>query len=149
MRRLDSVSVTLLFTDIEGSTRLVQELGDAYPETLEDHRARVRAAIAATGGEEIDCRGDEFSVAFATPDEAVAGARLIQEAHGGRVRVRIGIHTGTPLRVDGSYVGLDVHRAARICAAAHGGQVLLSRRPGQRSLRQTACATSARTSCGA
>jgi DNA-binding NarL/FixJ family response regulator len=120
------VSVTLLFTDIEGSTGLVQQLGDAYPETLEDHRARVRAAIAATGGEEIDCRGDEFSVAFASPDTAVAGARLIQEAHSGRVRVRIGIHTGSPLRVDGSYVGLDVHRAARICAAAHGGQVLLS-----------------------
>jgi DNA-binding NarL/FixJ family response regulator len=120
------VSVTLLFTDIEGSTRLVQELGEAYPATLEDHRARIRAAIAATGGEEIDCRGDEFSVAFASPDAAVAGARLIQESHAGRVRVRIGIHTGTPLRVDGSYVGLDVHRAARICAAAHGGQVLLS-----------------------
>src|SRR5262245_29143882 len=73
-RRLGAVSVTLLFTDIEGSTRLVQELGDAYPETLEDHRARVRAAIAATGGEEIDCRGDEFSVAFASPDAAAAGA---------------------------------------------------------------------------
>jgi DNA-binding NarL/FixJ family response regulator len=120
------VSVTLLFTDIEGSTLLVRELGDAYPETLEDHRTRVRAAIAATNGEEIDCRGDEFSVAFASPDAAIAGARLIQAAHEGRVRVRIGIHTGTPLRVDGSYVGLDVHRAARICAAAHGGQVLLS-----------------------
>jgi DNA-binding NarL/FixJ family response regulator len=120
------VRVTLLFTDIEGSTRLVQELGDAYPATLEDHRARVRAAITATGGEEIDCRGDEFSVAFASPDEAVAGARRIQEAHTDRVRVRIGIHTGAPLRVDGGYVGLDVHRAARICAAAHGRQILLS-----------------------
>ena len=120
------MALTLLFTDIEGSTRLVQELGDAYPETLEDHRQRVRAALAATGGEEIDCRGDEFSVAFASPEAAVTAARLIQESHTGRVRVRIGIHTGSPLRVDGSYVGLDVHRAARICAAAHGGQVLLS-----------------------
>jgi DNA-binding NarL/FixJ family response regulator len=120
------VSVTLLFTDIEGSTRLVQELGDAYPATLEDHRARVRAAIAETGGEEIDCRGDEFSVAFASPDRAVTAARRIQHAHTERVRVRIGIHTGAPLRVDGGYVGLDVHRAARICAAAHGRQVLLS-----------------------
>ena len=118
--------VTLLFTDIEGSTRLVQELGDAYPATLDDHRSRVRAAIAATGGEEIDCRGDEFSVAFASPDTAVTAARRIQDAHSGRVRVRIGIHTGAPLRVDGGYVGLDVHRAARICAAAHGRQILLS-----------------------
>jgi DNA-binding NarL/FixJ family response regulator len=120
------VAVTLLFTDIEGSTRLVQELRDAYPATLEDHRERVREAIAATGGEEIDCRGDEFSVAFDSPEAAVAAARRIQESHNGPVRVRIGIHTGSPLRVDGSYVGLDVHRAARICAAAHGGQVLLS-----------------------
>jgi DNA-binding NarL/FixJ family response regulator len=120
------VSVTLLFTDIEGSTRLVQELGETYPATLDEHRHTVRGVLTATGGEEIDCRGDEFSAAFAEPDAAVAAARAIQRAHSGNVRVRIGIHTGEPLRVDGGYVGLDVHRAARICAAGHGGQVLLS-----------------------
>ena len=120
------MSVTLLFTDIEGSTRLVQQLGDAYPATLEAHRAKVRAALAAAGGDEVDCHGDEFSAAFADADAAVAAARAIQRDHEGDVRVRIGIHTGAPLRIEGGYVGLDVHRAARICAAGHGGQVLLS-----------------------
>jgi DNA-binding NarL/FixJ family response regulator/class 3 adenylate cyclase len=125
------VSVTLLFTDIEGSTRLVQTLGDGYPAALEQHRQRVRTAVAANGGEEIDCRGDEFSVAFTDPASAVEAARAIQAAHdtageARALRVRIGIHTGEPVRVDGAYVGLDVHRAARICAAGHGGQVLLS-----------------------
>ncbi len=120
------MSVTLLFTDIEGSTRLVQQLGDDYAAALEEHRRAVRDALAAGGGEEVDCRGDEFSLAFADPRAAVATAVEVQRAHEGAVRVRIGIHTGNPLRVDGAYVGLDVHRAARICAAGHGGQVLLS-----------------------
>lgn len=120
------MTVTLLFTDIEGSTRLVRELGDAYPSTLEDHRRKVRDALSANGGEEIDCRGDEFSAAFADAGAALSAARQIQHAHVGGIRVRVGIHTGEPLRVDGGYVGLDVHRAARICAAGHGGQVLLS-----------------------
>ena len=120
------MSVTLLFTDIEGSTRLVLELGDAYPGALEQHRRTVREALGSAGGEEIDCRGEEFMAAFADADAAVSAARAIQEAQTGSVRVRIGIHTGEPLRVDGGYVGLDVHRAARICAAGHGGQVLLS-----------------------
>jgi len=120
------VSVTLLFTDIEGSTRLVQALGDDYPAALEEHRRAVRTALAAGGGEEVDCRGDEFSLAFADPRAAVATAEEIQSAHDGAVRVRVGIHTGDPLRTDGAYVGVDVHRAARICAAGHGGQVLLS-----------------------
>jgi DNA-binding NarL/FixJ family response regulator len=120
------VSVTLLFTDIEGSTRLVQQLGDDYAAALEEHRRAVRDALAAGGGEEVDCRGDEFSLAFADPRAAVATALDVQRAHEGAVRVRIGIHTGNPLRVDGAYVGVDVHRAARICAAGHGGQVLLS-----------------------
>jgi DNA-binding NarL/FixJ family response regulator len=75
---------------------------------------------------EVDCRGDEFMATFAQPDAAVAAARANQEAENGVVRVRVGIHTGDPLRVEGGYVGLDVHRAARICAAGHGGQVLLS-----------------------
>jgi DNA-binding NarL/FixJ family response regulator len=120
------MSVTLLFTDIEASTRLVQELGDGYPVALEEHRTAVRAAIAAHDGEEIDCRGDEFSIAFADAHRAAAAALAIQEAHSGSVRVRIGLHTGEPLRVDGSYVGIDVHRAARVCSTGHGGQVLLS-----------------------
>ena len=120
------MSVTLLFTDIEGSTRLVQALGDDYPAALEEHRRAVRTALAAGGGEEVDCRGDEFSLAFADPRAAVATAEEIQSAHDGAVRVRVGIHTGDPLRTDGAYVGVDVHRAARICAAGHGGQVLLS-----------------------
>ena len=120
------MSVTLLFTDIEGSTRLVQQLGDEYPAALEEHRRAVRAAAAAERGEEVDCRGDEFSLAFADPRGAVATALAIQRAHEGAVRVRIGIHTGDPVRVDGGYVGIDVHRAARICTAGHGGQTLLS-----------------------
>src|SRR5213592_1505477 len=120
------MSVTLLFTDIEGSTRLVQALGNDYATALETHRVAVRAALAAHGGEEIDCRGDEFSIAFGDPRQAVAAAEAIQQASVGDIRVRIGIHTGEPIRIEGGYVGLDVHRAARICAAGHGGQVLLS-----------------------
>src|SRR5215469_3078260 len=120
------MSVSLLFTDIEGSTRLVQELGDAYPAALEEHRRLVRGAIDEASGSEMDCRGDEFAVTFDQADEAVGAAHAIQERHPGPMRIRIGIHTGDPLRVDGSYVGIDVHRAARICAAGHGGQVLLS-----------------------
>ena len=120
------MTVTLLFTDIEGSTGLVQSLGDAYPATLERHRQAVRAAVAAHGGEEIDCRGDEFSVAFRDAVAAVDAAREIQAGPADGVRVRIGIHTGEPLRIEGDYVGIDVHRAARICAAGHGGQILVS-----------------------
>ena len=120
------MSVTLLFTDIEGSTRLLQELGDSYPAALEEHRRAVRTALADANGEEIDCRGDEFSAGFADADDAVRAAAAIRDSGNGTMRVRIGIHTGEPVRVDGSYVGLDVHRAARICAAGHGGQVLLS-----------------------
>ena len=120
------MSVSLLFTDIEGSTRLVQELGDRYPAALDQHRAVVRQAAAEHNGEEVDCRGDEFSIAFADVADAVAAAEAIQSAHTAAVRVRIGIHTGDPLRVEGAYVGVDVHRAARVCAAGHGGQVLVS-----------------------
>src|SRR3954452_1460188 len=120
------MGVSLLFTDIEGSTRLVQELGDRYSAALDQHRALVRAAAEAHGGEEIDCRGDEFSIAFPGVGDAVAAAQEIQAAHTAALRVRIGIHTGEPMRVEGAYVGIDVHRAARLCAAGHGGQVLLS-----------------------
>jgi len=140
------MSVTLLFTDIEGSTRLVQQLGEGYAAALERHRIAVRAALAAHAGEEIDCRGDEFSIAFRDPGEALAAAEAIQQSPVDGIRVRIGIHTGEPIRIDGGYVGLDVHRAARICAAGHGGQVLVSQAtaslvPASRSV------TSASTTC--
>src|SRR3954466_9601840 len=94
LRRLDGMNVTLLFTDIEGSTRLVQELGDAYAAALEQHRVAVRAALAEHGGEEVECRGDAVSLAFGAPGKAVAAAEAIQRASVGDVRVRIGIHTG-------------------------------------------------------
>ena len=125
-RTLAAVSVTLLFTDIEGSTRLVQELGDGWGNALAEHRQIVREVLAAGGGEEVDCRGDEFSLGFPDAQHAVVAALHIQRRHVARVRVRIGIHTGEPLRADGSYIGLDVHRAARVCSAGHGGQVLVS-----------------------
>jgi DNA-binding NarL/FixJ family response regulator len=120
------MTVTLMFTDIESSTRLVQEHTEAWPGLLEGHRAAVRSAVAVAGGEVVDCHGDEFAAAFPGPDEAVAAARQIQLGLSGPVLVRIGIHTGDPMRVDAGYVGVDVHRTARICAAGHGGQVLLS-----------------------
>jgi predicted ATPase len=118
--------VTFLFTDIEGSTRLLAELGtDAYGRALEEHRAALRDAFRA--GCEVDTQGDSLFYAFERADDAVRGAAAAQRAlHATRVRVRMGIHTGEALLVAGGYVGLDVHRAARICAAAHGGQVLLS-----------------------
>jgi predicted ATPase len=117
-----------MFTDIEGSTRLLQELGDKrYGAELELHRERVRGAVAAHGGYELGTEGDAFFIAFATASEALDTASEVQTALAdGPIRVRIGIHTGEPLVVAGNYVGLAVHKAARICAAAHGGQVLVS-----------------------
>jgi DNA-binding NarL/FixJ family response regulator/class 3 adenylate cyclase len=125
--------VTFLFTDVEDSTGLVRELGDAYRGVLADHRRLVRSAVAERTGYEVDSRGDEFFLAFARADDAVAAAVAIQAAHrshdwpgGHPVRVRMGIHTGEPAIEEGDYVGIDVNRAARLCAAGHGGQVLLS-----------------------
>ena len=117
-----------MFTDIEGSTRLLQELGgERYGAELERHRERVRDAIAAHGGVELGIEGDAFFIAFARASDALDAAREVQAALAdGPIRVRIGIHTGEPLIVEGNYVGLDVHKAARICDAAHGGQVLVS-----------------------
>src|SRR5947207_15333499 len=119
MRRLPSGTVTFLFTDIEGSTRLLGELGDtAYAETLAEHRRALREAFANHGGLEVDTQGDAFFVAFATADGAVAAAAEAQRAlAAGPVRVRMGIHTGAPLVREGDYVGIDVHRAARVGAA--------------------------------
>jgi class 3 adenylate cyclase len=125
--------VTLLFSDIEGSTRLLQELGDAYGEVLSDHYRLLREAWLVHGGVEVDTEGDAFFVAFAAPGQAVRAAVAAQRAlaahqwrDGLEVRVRMGVHTGSP-RVRGTdYWGIDVHYAARLCAAAHGGQVLVS-----------------------
>jgi class 3 adenylate cyclase/tetratricopeptide (TPR) repeat protein len=119
--------VTLLFTDVEGSTRLLRELGDAYAGALAEHRRILRSAFALHAGVEVDTQGDAFFVAFSSAPEAAAAALDAQEALAeGPIRVRIGIHTGKPTRIAGGYVGLDVHLAARIGAAGHGGQTLLS-----------------------
>ena len=124
---LPTGTVTFLFTDIEGSTRLLRELGDGYAAVLAEHRRALRDAWRLHEGVEVDTQGDAFFVAFARASDAVAAAAEAQRAlAGGPVRVRMGLHTGEPLRSDEGYVGFDVHRAARIAAAGHGGQVLLS-----------------------
>ena len=129
-----SGTVTLLFTDIEGSTRLQHQLGDrAYESLLAEHHRLLRAAIAGHGGQEVNTAGDSFFAVFQSATNAVAAAAAAQRAlaahpwpAGVTVRVRMGLHTGQPQASGGHYVGLDVHRAARIEAAAHGSQVLLS-----------------------
>ncbi|MGI8825952.1 MAG: ATP-binding protein [Chloroflexota bacterium] len=119
--------VTLLFTDVEGSTRLLHELGDDYGGTLHEHRRRLRAAFAEHEGVEVDTQGDAFFVAFARASNAVAAAADGQRALAdGPIRVRMGLHTGEPRLTEEGYVGLDVHKGARIAAVGHGGQVLLS-----------------------
>ena len=129
MRELPSGTVTFLFTDIEGSTRLLHELGDRYPEALGEHRRLLREAFGRHGGVEVDTQGDAFFVAFAEARGAVAAAGEAQAALAdGPIRVRMGLHTGEPIVWAEGYAGLDVHRGARICACAHGGQVVLSER---------------------
>ena len=133
MAEMPTGTVTFLFSDIEGSTRLVQRLGDGYPPLLAEHQRLLRSAFAAHDGVEIGTEGDSFFVVFRGAPQAVAAAveaQLALERHpwpdDGRIRVRIGLHTGEGILGAGSYVGVDVHRAARIAAAAHGGQVVLS-----------------------
>src|SRR5262245_32065864 len=133
MREPPSGTVTLLFSDIEGSTRLLRRLGDGYAEQLARHRALLRGAFETHGGYVLEGEGDAFFVAFQSPGEAVAAAADAQRAlaghewpEGNEIRVRIGVHTGEPRLIEGRYVGLDVHEAARVTAAAHGGQVLLT-----------------------
>ena len=133
MTALPGGPVSFLFTDIEGSTRLVKALREGYADVLAEHRGLIRAAVAAHGGHEVDTPGDAFFVAFAGAKQAVLCAVQIQRALAGHewpggapVRVRIGIHTGPAVLAGGGYTGLAVHRAARICAAARGGQVLIS-----------------------
>ena len=127
VRDLPTGVVTLLFTDVEGSTQLLHELGDDYREALHEHRRRLRAAFADHEGVEVDTQGDAFFVAFARASNAVAAAADGQRALAdGPIRVRMGLHTGEPQRTEEGYVGLDVHKGARIAAVGHGGQVLLS-----------------------
>src|SRR5919106_1918289 len=127
MRELPRGTVTLLFTDIEGSTKLLHELGDRYADVLAEHRRLLREAFRAHGAVEVDTQGDAFFFAFPEAKEAVAAARTAQRALGdGPVRVRMGVHTGRPRVTEEGYVGADVHRAARIMGAGHGGQVLVS-----------------------
>ena len=127
MRQLPTGTVTFVFTDIEGSTRLLRELGDRYADVLAEHRRVLREVFERHGGAEMGTEGDAFFVAFTRASDAVAAATDGQAALAETpVRVRMGIHTGEPLLTDDGYVGMDVHRAARIAAAGHGGQVLLS-----------------------
>jgi predicted ATPase len=128
VRVLPSGSVTLLFTDIEGSTRLMEELGEEeYVEALAEHRRLLRAAFAVHGGVEVDTQGDAFLYAFGDAVEALAAAAAGQSAlSAGPVTVRMGLHTGE-LRLTGEgYAGRELHRAARIAASGHGGQVVVS-----------------------
>ena len=133
LAELPTGTVTFLFTDIEGSTRLLQELGDRYAAVRDEHAAIVRRAVAEGGGEEVSTEGDSFFVAFGSPVGAVRSAVAAQRglathpwSPGLSVRVRMGLHTGEGVQGGDNYVGLDVNRAARIAAAAHGGQVLVS-----------------------
>ncbi len=126
-------TVTLLFTDIEGSTHLLQQLGDRYTGVLSECRQLLRAVFQEWNGREVDTQGDAFFVAFARATDAVLAAVDAQRAianhpwpEGVAVRVRMGLHTGEPALTSEGYVGLDVHRAARIMSAGHGGQALLS-----------------------
>ena len=125
--------VTLLMTDIEASTALLHQLGDRYRDLLNDVRGILRAAVSRAGGREIDARADEFFAVFERAVDAVEAAAAIQRGLGKRswpddldVRVRIGIHSGRPTLTDVGYIGLAVHTTARVCAAAHGGQVVIS-----------------------
>jgi predicted ATPase/class 3 adenylate cyclase len=130
---LPTGTVTFMFSDIEGSTRLVQQYSDRFAELLEEHQALMRAALARHGGMEVSTEGDSFFAVFSSPHDALAAAAEVQRVHAQHpfpgqagVRVRIGLHSGAGVRGGDNYVGLDVHRGARIASAAHGGDVLVS-----------------------
>ena len=127
MGELRDGRLTLLFTDVEGSTKLLHDLGDRYADVLGEHRRVLREAFARHGGSEVDTQGDAFFYVFPSADDALAaageGCELLES---GPVRVRIGVHTGAPVLTSEGYVGTDVHLAARIGAAGHGGQVVFS-----------------------
>ncbi len=133
MSELPTGTVTFLFTDIEGSTRLLRQLGDGYRAVQDRHAEIVREALETEGGREVRTEGDAFFAVFRTAKNAVAAAVRAQRAlarsewpHGGSVRVRMGMHTGEGSLGGDDYIGVDVNRAARIAAAGHGGQVLIS-----------------------
>jgi len=133
MRDLPTGTLTLVFTDMEGSTRHAQRLGDRYPQLLRTHRDLLRAAFDSHEGVEVDMHGDASFYVFSRASGAVAAAVEVQKALAAQtwpgdvpLRVRIGLHLGEPMRTASGYAGLDVHRAARICAVGHGGQVLMS-----------------------
>jgi class 3 adenylate cyclase len=126
-------TVTFLFSDIEGSTRLLEQLGDRYEDVHRDHRKILRDELSAAGGQEIDTQRDAFFFSFTRAKDAVTGAVNGQRAlaahewpEGADVKVRMGLHTGEPTVGEEGYLGMDVVRAARICSAGHGGQILLS-----------------------
>ena len=125
--------VTMLMTDIEGSTALVQHLGDAYRQVIDDVWAALRDTTDRFGGCTVETRADEFFAVFASPADAVTTAVEIQRALGERgwpggvdVRVRVGVHSGWPTRTDDNYIGIPVHIASRVCGVAHGGQIVTS-----------------------
>src|SRR5829696_5387127 len=133
MTELPSGAVTFVFTDVEGSTRLVRRLRDRYPEVLGVHQRLLREAFARHGGHEIDTQGDAFFYAFGSAHDAVLAAVEGHRVLSGypwpddaAVKVRVGVHTARAAPVDGRYTGLAVHRASRICSAGHGGQILVS-----------------------
>ncbi|HET8679819.1 MAG TPA: adenylate/guanylate cyclase domain-containing protein, partial [bacterium] len=133
MKVLPTGTVTLLFADIEGSTRLLQQLGDRFPSLLDTYRRLLRDAFAEFSGQQVDVEGDGFFAVFSRASDALQGAVAAQCTivkqewpDGLEVNVRMALHTGEPTAVNGGYVGIDVHRAARICAAGHGKQILLS-----------------------
>src|SRR5688572_13974398 len=125
---LPSGTVTFLFTDVEGSTKLLHELGaEAYAEALAEHRRVLRSAFQAHGGVEVDTQGDAFFVAFPTAPGALAAVEeMLAGLASGPIRVRMGLHTGSPFLTEEGYVGPDVNRAARIADCGRGGQVLVS-----------------------
>jgi class 3 adenylate cyclase len=130
---LPSGTVTFVFTDIEGSTELLRRLGDRYGDVLSEHRRMLRDAFGERDGREVDNQGDALFFSFERARDAIAAAVAAQRAlaahewpEGASVKVRMGLHTGEPAVGEEGYVGLDVVRAARICAAGHGGQILLS-----------------------
>jgi class 3 adenylate cyclase len=133
VRTLPTGSVTFLLSDIEGSTNLLQRLGDRYAALLAEVRALIRGFVSRAGGREVDARADEFFAVFDRAPKALEAALSIERSVQGRawpdgveVKIRIGIHSGRPTLTDAGYVGLAVHAVARICSAAHGGQVVLS-----------------------
>jgi class 3 adenylate cyclase len=124
--RLPRGHVTFLLTDVEGSTRLLAELGDAYAKLIGDVRRVMRAEVKRAGGYEVDARADEHFAVFEVAAAALAAALAAQPRLPAGVRVRVALHSGRPTLTETGYVGLAVHAAARFCYAAHGGQILVS-----------------------